>query len=88
MYKWILKSAATAGTPLLPLPMHFRKHMSGEYLRYANAFFFGHVDEWALDDFSAHLNGTFVCSSTAYFHVTFMNSGYVQIEVCYIHRNR
>ena len=28
----------------------------------------GHVDEWALDDFSAHLNGTFVCSSTAYFH--------------------
>ena len=50
-------------------------------------FFFGHVDEWALDDFSAHLNGTFVCSSTAYFHVTFMNSRYVQIEVCYKHRN-
>jgi len=45
------------------------------------------VDEWALDDFSAHLNGTFVCSSTAYFHVTFMNSRYVQIEVCYKHRN-
>ena len=34
MYKWILKSAATAGTPLLLLPMNFRKHMSGEYLRY------------------------------------------------------
>ena len=50
-------------------------------------FFFGHVDEWALDDFSAHLNGTFVCSSTAYFHVTFMNRRYVQIEVCYKHRN-
>ena len=29
--------------------------------------FFGHVDEWALDDFSAHLNGMFVCSSTAHF---------------------
>ena len=28
-----------------------------------------------------------VCSSTAYFHVTFMNSRYVQIEVCYTNRN-
>ena len=40
MYKWKLKSAATAGTPLLLLPMNFRKHMSGEYLRYG---------KWALD---------------------------------------
>ena len=50
-------------------------------------FFFGHVDEWALDDISAHLNDTFVCFHRA-LHVTFMNSVYVQIEVCYTHRNR
>ena len=38
MYKWILKSAATAGMILLPFPMHFRKHMSGEYLRYVQGY--------------------------------------------------
>ena len=78
----------TALSPLSNLPVFFLTCSVQTYLRYANAcFFFGHVDEWALDDFSVHLNGMFVCSSTAYFHVTFMNSRYVQIEVCYKHRN-
>ena len=73
---------------LVQYAMHLHVVPHAAHLRYADAcFFFGHVDEWALDNFSAHLNGTFVCSSTAYFHVTFMNSGYVQIEVCYKHRN-
>ena len=56
--------------PYLAVCMHLFvfPHTHTSYLRYANAcFFFGHVDEWALDDFSAHLNGTFVCSSTAHF---------------------